>query len=740
MKNKARFLVYQTFIVCLLICSNLLIYSTANSQMLYGDNQAGNIRFGNQARSSLVDFSVGSLDDVNRLDNTQLSNLLGDVNQSGSVTAIDATITLQYVVGAAQLTDAQVNLADVSGNGTVSSLDASLILRRVVDTNYRFPRQDMSYPLAVTIQGEGSVDEAVISTKSEYQYGTAVRLTARADEGWKFSGWSGDISGTDTSVTITVDVAQNVTATFEEARMKLNLTKTGSGEVGVAPEKEYYMPGDSLQLIANPDYGYRFLSWTYGDSTYQKDTVNVVVGTTLDIGVEFEYGEWVSKAPEYDYPNNTVGELLQNHYFPGYYLTPQMIFEKKYQPYINECWGDDPLRNCEWTHRLFGNTGLYLDFNQDGLLDYFAFLNNWPNTESPEEIATIDGIYMLVSDVLGPKPEKLYGPIDQEFYDKNNYIDLELDGIPEVLMGNYQDHMRGDGEYGEMKSNHIVSFNIDGTIKNNLYAGDPTSFHDATTGDINGDGLVDFLYQSQRDDETFGLWFNDGNGGFIKANSNEYFIGLDTFVGVDGLGRLVNYALPTMDLMDLNGDGYLDLVVANMHYSDYTPDEGDEWGHLSHPTRVYWGQGDGRFDLWNDHTDLPLDYDLDKFEGLSPLGFNMIDFNNDGLQDLVSAITPDYGGYVIQLHQNLGGKQFKDVTKTHVIGYYDVHVRNECVEGTAENNYEDGDPSDFYHIRPFDMDDDGDYDLIPGSFATYGCDFRSDIYWENRDGKFYRSY
>jgi hypothetical protein len=292
-------------------------------------------------------FSVGSLDDVNRLENTQLSNLLGDVNQSGSVTAIDATITLQYVVGAAQLTDAQVNLADVSGNGTVSSLDASLILRRVVDINYRFPRQDMSYPLAVTIQGEGSVDEAVISTKSEYQYGTAVRLTARADEGWKFSGWSGDISGTDTSVTITVDVAKNVTATFEETRMKLNLTKTGSGEVGVTPVKEYYMPGDSLQLIANPDYGYRFLSWTYGDSTYQNDTVNVVVGTTLDIGVEFEYGEWVSKAPEYDYPNNTVGELLQNHYFPGYYLTPQMIFEKKYQPYINECWGDDPLRNCE---------------------------------------------------------------------------------------------------------------------------------------------------------------------------------------------------------------------------------------------------------------------------------------------------------------------------------------------------------------------------------------------------------
>jgi hypothetical protein len=224
---------------------------------------------------------------------TQSSDVLGDVNQNGSVSAVDATITLQYVVGAAQLTDTQVNLADVSGNGTVSSLDASLILRRVVDTNYRFPRQDMNYPLNVTIQGEGTVDEAVVSTKSEYQYGTTVRLTARADEGWEFSGWSGDVSGSDSSVTVTVDVAKNVTATFEEVRMKLNLTKTGKGEVLTVPEKEFYMPGDSLQLIANPDYGYRFLNWTYGDSTYQNDTVNVVVGTSLDIGVEFEYGEWV---------------------------------------------------------------------------------------------------------------------------------------------------------------------------------------------------------------------------------------------------------------------------------------------------------------------------------------------------------------------------------------------------------------------------------------------------------------
>jgi uncharacterized repeat protein (TIGR02543 family) len=42
-----------------------------------------------------------------------------------------------------------------------------------------------------------------------------VELTAEADFGYTFSGWSGDISGSDNPVTITMDSDKNVTAQFE---------------------------------------------------------------------------------------------------------------------------------------------------------------------------------------------------------------------------------------------------------------------------------------------------------------------------------------------------------------------------------------------------------------------------------------------------------------------------------------------------------------------------------------------
>ncbi|MBP3194028.1 InlB B-repeat-containing protein [Natronogracilivirga saccharolytica] len=73
------------------------------------------------------------------------------------------------------------------------------------------------YPLNITIEGEGSVQEEVIQQKTaDYEHGTLVRLTAVPDEGWFFVEWSGDVEGGDRSVEITVDEEKSVTANFEQ--------------------------------------------------------------------------------------------------------------------------------------------------------------------------------------------------------------------------------------------------------------------------------------------------------------------------------------------------------------------------------------------------------------------------------------------------------------------------------------------------------------------------------------------
>lgn len=56
----------------------------------------------------------------------------GDVNMSGTITAIDASMILRYAVGLIQLTPEQVRLADMNNSGTITAIDASLALRTAV--------------------------------------------------------------------------------------------------------------------------------------------------------------------------------------------------------------------------------------------------------------------------------------------------------------------------------------------------------------------------------------------------------------------------------------------------------------------------------------------------------------------------------------------------------------------------------------------------------------------------------
>ncbi len=70
-------------------------------------------------------------------------------------------------------------------------------------------------PLNVEIVGEGTVEFSPERIGLTFATGTNVTMTAVPDSGYAFVGWSGDVTSTDASVSITVDAAKNVTATFE---------------------------------------------------------------------------------------------------------------------------------------------------------------------------------------------------------------------------------------------------------------------------------------------------------------------------------------------------------------------------------------------------------------------------------------------------------------------------------------------------------------------------------------------
>ena len=120
------------------------------------------------------------------------------------------------------------------------------------------------YNIALSIEGEGTVEEVVTKAGKEYASGTEVELTAIPAEGWMFNGWTGDLETIDNPVSITIDEAKSVTANFIRKTYELTVNIEGEGtvdeQVVVAPSQ--YEFETQVELTANPAEGWEFSNWS----------------------------------------------------------------------------------------------------------------------------------------------------------------------------------------------------------------------------------------------------------------------------------------------------------------------------------------------------------------------------------------------------------------------------------------------------------------------------------------------
>ncbi len=102
------------------------------------------------------------------------------------------------------------------GDLTGKSNPTTLVLDKDKQVTASFEKRQ--YPLNLTIEGSGTIKEEIIAlaTQSQYPSGTTVRLTPQPLEGWAFSGWSGDLSGTSNPLNVKIDKAINLKATFNK--------------------------------------------------------------------------------------------------------------------------------------------------------------------------------------------------------------------------------------------------------------------------------------------------------------------------------------------------------------------------------------------------------------------------------------------------------------------------------------------------------------------------------------------
>ena len=112
-------------------------------------------------------------------------------------------------------------------------------------SNYT-PPPVVNYSLIISDNGQGSTNPA--NGINTYQQGQSVSITAYPSSDWQFANWSGDISGTNSTTTVTMNGNMNVTANFTRLPQSFGPT---SFDIGTS-SGNYSMPsinvGDQIQF------------------------------------------------------------------------------------------------------------------------------------------------------------------------------------------------------------------------------------------------------------------------------------------------------------------------------------------------------------------------------------------------------------------------------------------------------------------------------------------------------------
>lgn len=177
---------------------------------------------------------------------------------------------------------------DASGNE--NPLKVVMLQDKVITAVF----EKVNYTLSIDVIGDGAVNQEVIpakSTSKDYESGCNVQLTAIADAGWMFVGWTGDYAGTENPTQVKMDHVMSITAKFEKIPYALSIEVEGNGKVDeniiLAKSTTDYEPGTKVQLTAVSDEGWMFVKWT-GDYTGTENPIQITMSEPMSIVANFE--------------------------------------------------------------------------------------------------------------------------------------------------------------------------------------------------------------------------------------------------------------------------------------------------------------------------------------------------------------------------------------------------------------------------------------------------------------------
>jgi uncharacterized repeat protein (TIGR02543 family) len=168
-----------------------------------------------------------------------------------------------------------------SATGTNSQITVTMNGDKNITAN--FAPTIPTYTLSVAATN-GAVEKG--PDQPSYDSGTQVDLWPESHPGYTFKGWSGDASGTDIPLTLTMDADKSITATFIPITYTLNVTAVHGKVATNPPDQSGYAPGTSVTLTETADDGYTFTGWS-GDANGQEQQTTVTMGADKNITANF---------------------------------------------------------------------------------------------------------------------------------------------------------------------------------------------------------------------------------------------------------------------------------------------------------------------------------------------------------------------------------------------------------------------------------------------------------------------
>ncbi|MCP4541231.1 MAG: hypothetical protein GY832_29210 [Chloroflexi bacterium] len=215
-----------------------------------------------------------------------------DVLGSGTVTPTAGTHNYisGTIVSLAAAADSGWTFNGWSGDAGGSNPTTTVTMTGNRSITATFTQDEYVLDVRVSPVGGGTVMSDPV--QSTYHYGQVVALTAAATEGWQFDDWSGDATGTTTTVSLLMDSHRVVTATFSQTptptyTLTINTAGDGSGIAAADPNQTIFDHGDVVTLTATPDTDSDFVGWT-GDVVTTTTPITLLMTADTSLTATFD--------------------------------------------------------------------------------------------------------------------------------------------------------------------------------------------------------------------------------------------------------------------------------------------------------------------------------------------------------------------------------------------------------------------------------------------------------------------